>query len=80
MTGNVEPLIFGRFVETGLHEYDVNIFTYKLRRLVCRRHPESHTEVCGTRASTTVRLEDSSDRAIRTVVSQVSMRIILDFI
>ncbi len=40
VTGNVEPLIFGCFVETGLHGYDVTIVTYKLRRLVCRRHPD----------------------------------------
>ena len=31
VTGNVEPLILGRFVETGLHGFDVTNFTYKLR-------------------------------------------------
>ena len=40
LTGDVESLIFRRFVETVLREYDVTIVTYKLRRLVCRRHPD----------------------------------------
>ncbi len=28
------------FMKTGSHGFDVNIVTYKLRRLVCRRHPD----------------------------------------
>ncbi len=64
LTGNIEPLMFGRFVETGLHGFDVTIFTYKLRRLVCRRHPDSL--VSGTRLTimqpVTKRIKESRAR------------------